>query len=91
MNRYLRDVNDPFFLSEALFRQRYRLSREAGRDVFFQIQEHRENGQRVIKIPAIRKFTTALHFFAHGSYQKQLNIQACHKLQSVILFMKWYT
>ncbi|CAH1366713.1 unnamed protein product [Tenebrio molitor] len=34
MNRYLRDVNDPFFLPEALFRQHYRLSREAARDVF---------------------------------------------------------
>jgi hypothetical protein len=74
MNRYLRDVNDSFFLPEALFRQHYRLSREAARDVFFQIQEHLENGQRVTKIPAIRKFTTALHFFAHGSYQKAVGI-----------------
>jgi hypothetical protein len=39
---------------------------------FLTIREHFPENRRNTKTPAVVKFISALHFFAHGSYQKSV-------------------
>lgn len=70
--RSLRDASNPFELPEENFRQMYRLNVDSARDLFEEIIPHLNNGQRRSKIPTVVRFFSALHFLAHGSYQKSV-------------------
>ncbi|KAK4882460.1 hypothetical protein RN001_005779 [Aquatica leii] len=70
LNRNLRDTSDPFQLTEDLFQKLYRLNREVAFELFRELEPFMEVTRRNTRIPKVVKFTTALHFFAHGSYQK---------------------
>ncbi|XP_063911205.1 putative nuclease HARBI1 [Zophobas morio] len=85
LSRFLRDVNDPFFVPEESFRKTYRLSRQAARDVFQEILPRMERGRRATRTPSVVRFMVSLHFFAQGSYQKSVGKdQHCAVSQSVV-------
>lgn len=77
INKTLRDDSDPFQMPEENFRQSFRLSRDAAFDLFLEIEAHMEVSRRNTKIPPVIKFISALHFFAHGSYQKSVGKDSC--------------
>lgn len=70
--KQLRDASDPFNSPENFFKQMFRFTTHLARDVFLQLHPLLDNGQRNTGIAPVIQFFVALHFYAHGSYQKSI-------------------
>ena len=68
--RHLRDTSDPFDVTESAFISIYRLPKAAVQSILeiFTNAEYIEHTSR--RIPMHLRSLCALHFYAHGSYQK---------------------
>ncbi|KAB0805455.1 hypothetical protein PPYR_02425 [Photinus pyralis] len=68
--RQLRDMSDPFSLTEETFKGIYRLSRQLTRDLMTDLSPFLQDNERVLGIPKHLKILATLNFLAQGSYQK---------------------
>ncbi|XP_031355131.1 uncharacterized protein LOC116179476 [Photinus pyralis] len=78
IRRNLRDQSDPMSMPETQFRSLYRLSREMVHNLILELSPHLQDAEREeLFIPKKLKIMVALHFFAHGSYQKAVGQDFC--------------
>ncbi|KAE8742320.1 hypothetical protein FOCC_FOCC012120 [Frankliniella occidentalis] len=68
--RTLRDTSDPFGVTEADFRQHYRLPKILARRLIDELEPYMRQPQRASAIPVHLKVLCTLHFFANGNFQK---------------------
>ncbi|KAJ3661733.1 hypothetical protein Zmor_006120 [Zophobas morio] len=78
--RTLRDTSNPFNTPEEVFRKMFRFPRNLAHEYFLQMHQFLEDGQRSTRIPAVTQFFIALHFYAHGSYQKSIGKDRDHSV-----------
>lgn len=70
--RRLRDNTNPFEMPEERFREVFRLSRDAALILVDEIRPYLPQGQRKTFIPIPLRVCSAIHFFATGSYQRDI-------------------
>ncbi|XP_026279679.1 putative nuclease HARBI1 [Frankliniella occidentalis] len=66
----LRDMLDPFAVTETEFCQYYRLPKVLARELIDSLEPYMHQPQRASAIPVYLKVLCALHFFANGNFQK---------------------
>ncbi|XP_017490621.1 PREDICTED: putative nuclease HARBI1 [Rhagoletis zephyria] len=70
--RHLRDATDPFHLPEARFEELFRFKKEAAIALLNEISPFMKNGERATFIPKALRMTGALHYFATGSFLRDV-------------------
>ncbi|XP_055843196.1 putative nuclease HARBI1 [Episyrphus balteatus] len=70
--RNLRDTTNPFEMPEERFRELFRLTRDAAQILLTEMSPHMHQGQRKTFIPIPIRLCAALHFYASGSYQRDI-------------------
>ncbi|XP_055852488.1 putative nuclease HARBI1 [Episyrphus balteatus] len=70
--RRLRDAQDPFEMPDEQFRAVYRFTRECAFKLIEEMSPHMAKGQRKTFVPIPLRICTALHFFATGSFQRDV-------------------
>ncbi|XP_067647806.1 uncharacterized protein [Eurosta solidaginis] len=70
--RHLRDAMDPFQLPEVRFEELFRFKKEAAIVLLDEISPYMKNGQRTTFVPKALKMLSALHYFATGSFLRDV-------------------
>lgn len=70
--RQLRDRSDPFYIPEARFIELFRLSKDSTIELLEEISPYMKDGIRMTFIPKNIRLAAALHFYATGSFQRDI-------------------
>ncbi|KAK5646361.1 hypothetical protein RI129_004825 [Pyrocoelia pectoralis] len=86
INRYLRDVADPFLFPEESFRKHYRLTREVARNLFLNLLPYINAARRTTKIPAvISSYQKPVGMHQHCSISQAAVSQSLHEIVDIFL------
>uniref|UniRef100_A0A6P7HBR8 Uncharacterized protein LOC114348829 n=1 Tax=Diabrotica virgifera virgifera TaxID=50390 RepID=A0A6P7HBR8_DIAVI len=70
--RVLRDTSNPFEIPDELFKGLYRLPKQIANNLIHELEPFLMDPLRITSFPIHLKVLCALHFYAHGSYQKSV-------------------
>ncbi|XP_054091360.1 putative nuclease HARBI1 [Zeugodacus cucurbitae] len=70
--RHLRDTTDPFHLPEARFEELFRFKKDPAIALLQELSPHMKSGERRTFVPKSLRMTAALHYYATGSYLRDV-------------------
>ncbi|KAK4879203.1 hypothetical protein RN001_007349 [Aquatica leii] len=70
--RHIRDASNPFEIPDTVFKSLYRLPKQLAINLIAELEVFMVETVRSTSVPNALKVLCALHFYAHGSYQKSV-------------------
>ncbi|KAK4874307.1 hypothetical protein RN001_013667 [Aquatica leii] len=70
--RHIRDASNPFEIPDTVFKSLYRIPKQLAINLIAELEVFMVETVRSTSVPNALKVLCALHFYAHGSYQKSV-------------------